>query len=247
MEAGGDRPSRQQPVRIGLLLLLGLGAGCASNQAGIERAIMADGSMTARRQTAAEAYAVGCPDVIDVVVDAQPEMSGHKEVGPDGRIGLGDAGRVRVEGLTMSQIRQRIANETGLTPALVRIQMVAYNSQQVFLIGQVAGSERSVPYQGPETVLDLLHRAGGISPGAAPRDLHVVRAHVAGDRAPEVFHVDLQAIVADHDARTNIIVQPLDEVFVGESKTFSFAKSVPPWLRPMYDVVCGTHQSRIKD
>ena len=43
-------------------------------------------------------------------------------------------------------------------------------------------------------MLDLLQRVGGIAPGAAPQDVYVVRSHL-GEGRPEVFHVDLDAIV----------------------------------------------------
>jgi polysaccharide export outer membrane protein len=121
----------------------------------------------------------------------------------------------------------------------VRVRVIEYNSQQIFLIGQVAGSQRVVPYEGSQTVVDLLHRIGGLTAGAAPEDVYVVRSRLAEGKRPEVFRVDLRAILLNNDPSTNITLQPLDQIFVGESRQCSFEKCIPPWLRPLYETFCG--------
>jgi protein involved in polysaccharide export with SLBB domain len=100
-------------------------------------------------------------------------------------------------------------------------------------------SQRAVPYQGPETVLDLLQRVGGITPGAASNDVSVVRSRLADNEPPLVFHIDLQAIVMSQDQRTNLRLQPFDRVFVGEAKKSSLEKCLPPFVRPLYEKLCG--------
>jgi protein involved in polysaccharide export with SLBB domain len=100
-------------------------------------------------------------------------------------------------------------------------------------------SQRAVPYQGPESVLDMLQRVGGITPGAAPNDVHVVRSRIADNLPPEVFHIDLRAIVMNQDQNTNLRLQPFDQVFVGEANRSSLEKCLPPCLRPMYEKICG--------
>jgi hypothetical protein len=101
------------------------------------------------------------------------------------------------------------------------------------------GLQRAVAYQGPETVIDLLQRLGGITPGAAPDEVYVVRSHVSEGKPPEVFRVDLHNILVQHDNRTNIPLQPFDQVFVGETRQSIFEHCVPPWLRPFYESICG--------
>jgi protein involved in polysaccharide export with SLBB domain len=100
-----------------------------------------------------------------------------------------------------------------------------------------------VPYQGPETVIDLLHRVGGITAGAAQDDVRVIRPHVAEGKPPEVLRVDLQAILLRHDGRTNLYLQPQDQIYVGETREFSLSKCIPPWLRPIYETLCGMRRA----
>jgi protein involved in polysaccharide export with SLBB domain len=193
----------------------------------------------ARQQGVAENYQVGCPDVLEIEA-AGRDFSGKQAVGPDGRIDLGAYGRPRVEGRTTAQIASLIAEETGASPEEVQVRVSQYCSQQLFLFGQVVGWQRTVPYQGQETVLDLLQRTGGINRGAEPSDVYVVRAHLDDGKRPEVYRVDLQAIVLKHDHRTNLRLLPDDQVYVGETRQARVERLIPPWGRPLYRALSNT-------
>jgi protein involved in polysaccharide export with SLBB domain len=172
--------------------------------------------------------------VLELVVADRPELSGRREIGADGRIDLGDYGKLRVEGRTTPEIVKLLASETGASPEAVHVKVSEFRSQHVLLFGEVIGWQRSVPYRGQETVLDILQRVGGITADAAPKDVHVVRPHVGENRRPEVFHVDLHAIVLKHDQRTNIRLMPFDQIYVGETRRAQIEKAIPPWLRFTY-------------
>jgi polysaccharide biosynthesis/export protein len=239
--------ARQQPrdgqrsfraVLPALVLLASL-TGCALTGPPLDQALLADRGAVERNQGVEAAYRIGCPDVLELTAQDRPELSGLYAVTADGRIDLGEVGQLRVEGLTLPQAARRVALEAELPPARTWLRVAAYNSQQVYVFGAVNGQQRAVPYQGEETVLDLLHRVGGIAPGAAYGEVRVLRPRVAEGQPPQVFRVDLRAIILDHDEATNVRVQPFDQVYVGESRKACFGKCVPPWLRPAYDALCG--------
>jgi len=190
-----------------------------------------------RKDDVAEHYAVGCPDVLEVSVSNRPDLSGRFTIGPNGRIELERLGRPRVEGRTVPDINRLLAEQAGMPPVQVHVRVANYQSQEVYLFGQVSGLQRAVPYQGPETVLDLLQRTGGITSGAAPAEVYVIRTRVAEGQRPEVFRVDLRAIVLNHDERTNIRLRPFDQIHVGETRQARVERSIPPWLRPLYQAV----------
>jgi protein involved in polysaccharide export with SLBB domain len=230
---------------------------------------MADKGTTSRNQGVVQAYHVFCPDVLLIQVTGRPELSGRRAIDPDGRIDLGKLGRLRIEGRSLPQVTNLLSDETGIPADRIQVQVAEFNSQQIYLFGQVMppgggaqndtegpafsssrmarlaswglaqSSQRAVPYQGPETILDLLQRVGGIAPGAAPNDVHVVRSRLAESQSPEVIHIDLQAIVMNQDQSTNLRLQPFDQVFVGEAKRSSLEKCLPPCLRPIYEKICG--------
>ena len=113
----------------------------------------------------------------------------------------------------------------------VRVRVAEYQSRHLFLFGQVHGLRHAVPYQGPETVTELLHRAGGLTPGAALSEVHVVRPNVAAGKRPEVFPIDLEAILLKQDRRSDLTLEPGDQVYVGETLRSSWGRCLPPWLR----------------
>ncbi|MHB1424370.1 MAG: polysaccharide biosynthesis/export family protein [Gemmataceae bacterium] len=219
--------------------LLALLSGCVTNRGQIEQALLAHRPPPAHLLQIASHYRARCPDLLQVDLDGLPHYSGSRRIGPDGRIELGDSGRPRVEGKTTPDIVRTVAESVGLPPEQVHVAVAEHNSQFLYLFGQVAGSQRAVPYQGPETVLDLLHRAGGLREGAAVGDITIVRPHVAEGKTPEVFHIDLDAIVLRNDPETNIPLEPFDQIHIGQSRRSTFRDCLAPWLRPTYDRLCG--------
>jgi protein involved in polysaccharide export with SLBB domain len=244
-----------------MLLVL---SGCTAGGTKIDQKIMAEKASATSTVSPIESYLVGFPDVLEIDTAGHPELSGRCSVGTDGRIDLRVYGKVRVEGLTVSEIGRAIrARTAGIDPSAsdlkavalesrpdwqaapqVRVSVIDYQSQPLFLFGQVTGLQRTVPYQGQETVLELLKRVGGITPGAAPEDVYVVRAHIADGQRPEVFHVDLDAILSKQDQSSNIRLLPFDQVYVGESRYARFLKCIPPCLRPVFYVIWGNKLSK---
>jgi protein involved in polysaccharide export with SLBB domain len=180
-------------------------------------------------------YQVGCPDRLEIVVAGRWKI--QSTVGADGRINLGEHGQPRVEGRSERQIAEMIASDFGVAPAAIHVKVLDYCSQQLFLFGQVVGWQRSVPYKGQETVLDLLQRVGGINPGAEPSEVYVVRTHLADGGRPEICHVDLHAIVVDHNQKTNLRLLPNDQIYVGETRQALVERAIPPWFRPVYQAL----------
>jgi protein involved in polysaccharide export with SLBB domain len=187
----------------------------------------------------AESYVVLCPDVLDIRLANHPELSGPHPIGVDGRIDLEPLSRPRVEGETTAEIAQQLADLAALPSNQVNVRVSEYRAQCIYLFGEVNGLQRAVPYQGPETVLGLLKRTGGITKGASPDEVYVVRTHVGDNKRPEVFHVNLPAIVMKHDERTNLRLLPFDQVHVGATRRAGLEKCVPPWLRPTYERICS--------
>jgi protein involved in polysaccharide export with SLBB domain len=215
-------------------------AGCAHNR--LDQALLADRNPTAHARDITASYPIHCPDVVALRIQGHPEWSRPCPVGPDGRIAPGGCEPLRIDGLSAAQVAGAVAHSLGVPAARVRVRVDAYNSRQLYLVGELPGLPRAVPYRGPETVLDLLQRIGGITPNGAPDDIRVVRTHVADGRPPEVFHVNLQAILLEHDQQTNILLEPFDQVHLGERRSSRLECCVPPWLRPFYCRACGVQR-----
>lgn len=217
------------------LLLAGL-SGCLGNRGQIEQRLSAYRPPPAHLSQVALKYRARCPDLLQIDIAGLPQYSGPQRIGPDGCIDLGDAGRPQVEGETIPEMVRTVAEAIGVCPEQVRVCVAEYDSQYLYVYGQEAGSQRAVPYRGPETVLDLLHRVSGFQQGAAMSDVTVIRPHVAEGKTPEVFHVNLAAIVLHNDPETNVLLQPYDQIHIGQSQRSSFRDCVPPWLHSVFSV-----------
>lgn len=166
-----------------------------------------------------------------VWVEGRPECSQEVSVQTDGCILVSQVGQVRVEGATTVDVAELIARSLNLTSEKVKVTVSNHASRHVVIYGPGDGVQRVVPYIGAESVTELLRRTGGLAPGAAYHEIHVVRPHVAAGRRPEVFPIDLKRIVIDHDPNANVILEPNDQIYVGETKGSSMARCLPPWVR----------------
>lgn len=239
MKVGGARRSRLLPSGFLLALMIECLCGCNVLHRGVDRALMRPQPETVVPSDPAQAYTVGCPDILEVRIQGRPDLSGQKPIGPDGRIDMGLEGRLRIEGRTVDQAGKLIALSLNMPGERVDVRVAEFRSKHIYLSGQVEGFQRAVPYQGPETICELLHRVGGITRGAALNEVYVVRPHLAEDRPPEVFNVRLRAILLHEDEQTNVRLQPFDQIYVGANKRFDFSKVIPPWLRPVYEALVG--------
>jgi protein involved in polysaccharide export with SLBB domain len=234
----GRRGSWARPACF--LVLCWMLPGCVTSRELVEKKLTSAQQAAQRYEGVLENYQVGCPDILRLVLTERPALDGDYTVGPEGCIFLPEYGSLRVDGVAPPEIAQKIAAETGTEPDQVKVAVAGYHSQHVILFGQVIGWQRVVPYQGQETVLDLLHRTGGITRGAAPGDVHVVRTHMENGKRPEVYRIDLAAIVMKNDERTNLRLLPFDQVYVGETRQCRIEKIIPPWLRPIYQALWDT-------
>jgi len=201
--------------------------------------LLADQNPAAHCKEPFRHYQVHCPDVLEVAIDGVTRGAVSVPVTPDGRVALGEDSRIRVDGLTTPEIARAVTRQYGVSVGQVRVQVTQYNSQQLYLYGEVNGGEQAVAYQGPETVLDVLQRTGGLTGGATVDNVQVIRSHVADGKQPEIFHVDLAAIVLEQDVQTNVPLEPFDQVHIGQSRRSKLCPCFPPWLRPVYEAVSG--------
>jgi protein involved in polysaccharide export with SLBB domain len=227
------RPSRTRWPDILLAGCLACLTGCTLGHSELQKSLLKDHTPAAHTRNPETRYLVRCPDVLEIRITGHPGWTGTRPVGSDGRIHLDSSLRILVDGLCTPEIRQSITEATGLPVQQVSVQVADYRSQQISLFGGIQGQERAIPYRGPETVLDLLQRAGGIAPGTEVSRIFVVRPHVADGKPPEVFTIDLRAIVFAHDQQTNIRLEPSDQVYIGQTSGEHLRCCLPSWMRSL--------------
>lgn len=186
------------------------------------------------------AYTVACPDVLAVSFLDHPHADCLAAVDLNGTLDLGVQGRPRVAGLTPADAASAIATAAGTHPGRVRVELADPRAGRLYIRGPERNRERTVAYHGPERASEFLRRVAALTPGCTDwRDVCVVRPNVAAGERTQVFRPDLEAILVDGDRETDILLQPGDTVYVGETRRSSFARLLPVWAKPWYRAAVG--------
>jgi polysaccharide export outer membrane protein len=132
-------------------------------------------------------------------------------VRPDGFVTVPLVNEIQVVGLTTAQLRKMLEDkykEFTVDP-FVTIRLESIASSEVFLVGQV-GKPGALPLNGNETLLQILTRAGGLTPFADRSNIRVVRR--GGDKITE-FIADYDGIIKG-DLKQDILLRPGDRIIV---------------------------------
>jgi hypothetical protein len=185
------------------------------------------------------AYRVGCPDVLAVRFADKPHLDCLVAVDLDGRLPIAESIHPQVEGGTVEDARHAAAAAAGCDPGRVQVQLAEARTGRVYVFGPEQNRQQIVPHLGAERVLDFLYRTGSLRAGCSDlRDVSVLRPNVAAGGRPEVFRIDLGAVLqGDHS--TNVLLEPGDQVYVGETRRSSFARLLPDWMKGGYCRLAG--------
>lgn len=219
-------------VAIGPLL----GAGCA----GVRPLGVPTGAVVRSTVEAAPEYVVGCPDVLAVRFADLPQLDCLVAVDLDGRLPISDSLQPRVDGVTLAEARRAIAACVGCDPGRLSVQLADARTKRVYLFGPEQNRQQVIAYTGAERLVDFLLRTGWRPGCSDPRDVCVVRPNVAAGEPPQVFTADLRAI-RHGDHTTNVLLEPGDQVYVGETRRSSFARLLPDWMQAGYLRLVGLH------
>lgn len=165
-------------------------------------------------------YRIGPGDILSVTVFDHPELTtpagqfrSAAETGflvsEDGTFFFPYAGVVKVEGLTLRQIRTLLTQKLGkyIQEPQVDVRVAAFRSQRVFVVGEV-GKKGAVSITDiPMTTLEAINQAGGFTENADQRRITI-------NRGGKTFEVDLQALYEEGDLSGNVLLQDGDVVNV---------------------------------
>jgi polysaccharide export outer membrane protein len=169
---------------------------------------------------AGEGYRIGPGDVLRVAVYGHEDLTQTVVVPPGGSFPFPLVGTVTAAGATTEEVEERISRQLArgyLRDAQVSVAVREYRSQVVFVVGDLA-RPGTYPLAGETRVVEILSRAGPLSPNAGTEVL-IVRPQkpsdgpVLPDEGAQVLHVDLRAIQAGR-LDQNLAIRPNDTVFV---------------------------------
>jgi len=150
---------------------------------------------------------------------AMQQIRGEHLVRPDGTIGLGTYGSVRVVGLTLAQARSAL--ETHLSQYIqkpeISVDVFAYNSKSFYVIFDLGGNGQQVvrlPVTGNDTVLDAIGQVSGLTAVSSKYHMWVARPSEACAQCDQVMPVDWVGITTRGRTETNFQLLPGDRLYV---------------------------------
>lgn len=158
-----------------------------------------------------EFYVIGPGDVLSVIIWKEKSLSGTVTVRPDGFITLPLINEIQVVGLTTAQLREALTEKYKefVNDPFVSVRVEKIASSEIFLIGEVQ-KQGAFPATGNDSLLQLLTRAGGLTPFADRHNIRVVRRE--GGKLTE-YVVDYDAIL-NGDLKQDVLLRPGDRVVV---------------------------------
>ncbi|WFF43013.1 polysaccharide export protein Wza [Salinicola endophyticus] len=230
-----------EPITLGLVRTQQASAGSAGkpDPTALSRAVegAGEGASASPYQ-----YRVGVGDVLSVTVYDHPELTipaggerpsteSGSTVGSDGTIFYPYVGRMKVAGRTVDAVRDELQRRLTayIAAPQVDVKVAGFNSQKVYVTGEVDKPGVMPVTNVPLTLLDAINLAGGMRESANWHDVVLTR----GD---EIEHIDVHAMLQDGDLSANRRLRDGDVVHVpdlGNQKVFVMGEVVDPVSLPM--------------
>lgn len=187
-------------------------------------------------------YRVGAQDVLLVTVWDHPEITlplGQYRtdaatgtvVGDDGTLFFPYVGKVAVGGLTVAEVRDKIALQLAkvLQRPQVDVKVVSYRSQKVYVGGDVRNPAIYNVTDVPFTLAEAVARAGGFLPTADDSRMVLTRGE-------QSWRLDFQALMASGNRIGQIILKDGDSLHIPNAKeepVYMLGELVRPGTMPL--------------
>jgi polysaccharide export outer membrane protein len=156
-------------------------------------------------------------DLLDVVIFETPELSGRFRVNMKGDILLPLAGALHVEGLTLAEITDAVAERYKAAGILVDPQVTVFVAEFTRRTITISGEVRApgvYPIAAPRTLADTMAMAGGLNE-AASRTVSIVHAADPDKIIHVTLNVGAQTPESIREGRMEIL--PGDHIYVARS------------------------------
>jgi len=171
-------------------------------------------------------YRVGGYDILDITVYEEDDLSlKGVRISADGFISFPLIGRMKVAGLTTSEIEKRISNRLAqgqfIIDAQVSVMVVDYRSKQVMVLGPV-NNPGSYPLKARERAIDAISRAGGMLSGQDSNQMMIIRTENPDTEQEKkiVIRIDLAALLHEGDQQSNLLLMDRDLLYIPKAEPF---------------------------
>jgi polysaccharide biosynthesis/export protein len=189
-----------------------VGAACWATF-GVAAAQADDAAIRAKQLTEARPYVIGSGDVLQIIVDREPDASiASVVVRPDGNISVPMLRQATAAGLTLPELEKQLTAQFAkfIRDPDVTVLVREIHSEKVYVIGAVR-KEGAITLQGPLTVLQALAEAGGLTDYAKRSKIYVLRPNPSEHQR---LSFDYNSVIRGQHSEQNIVLQSGDSVVV---------------------------------
>lgn len=166
-------------------------------------------------------YMVGDGDVLKVTVYGNPDLDATVRVSSDGTILFPLLGQVQIGGLSVAQVSNHLAKKLAdgyIVNPQVSVFVEQFRSKKAIIIGQVR-TPGLYELSGPTSVLELISKAGGLTPEAGDK-VTIKRKIAAGGAGEQMITVNLKDLLERGLVALDARIMDGDNVFVSKASVF---------------------------
>jgi len=181
-------------------------------------------------------YFIAPEDTMEVFVWQCPDLSKNVIIGPDGYISYPLVGRIKVDGLSVSQLEDVLRKKLSeyVKDPHVSVMMTKFAGNKVILLGEV-NSTGIFTYKGIATLIDAIALGGDFTTDARRDSVILVRGNLTDK--PQVTRINMAKIITRGTTDRSIILQPNDVIFVPKT----FVANLNKFLRDISPLISGAN------
>jgi len=168
-------------------------------------------------------YFIAVGDILEIFVWQNPDLSKDVIVGPDGKISVPLAGRIKVIGMTITQLENQLQEKLSryVKYPQVSVMVKKISGSKILVLGEI-NYPGIYTYQGAINLLDVIALAGDFTEEAREDSVMVVRG--IGREKTQVMRVNILALLKKGTTKSDINLEPDDVVYVPKSFIANFNK-----------------------
>ncbi len=163
-------------------------------------------------------YKLSPPDVVEIVVSDNPELTTRSLIRPDGNTFIPLIGDVYVEGLTPLEVRKKVHQllgryMKGLPEESVSVQIIGFNSKVVYVYAYGTGMV-AIPFTGDLTAVDAITQSALLTSWSNQKRIKIIRGERNPDKKAQRLVLNLNDVVKKGRTENNIVLRPDDVIYI---------------------------------
>lgn len=190
-------------------------------------------------------YTLGKTDVIEIVVNRHPEVSGQFIINNEGKIQYEFVGDILVEGLKKEEVKNKLTEllSVYIVAPEVTVKIIGYNSKIVYVVGEVAQPGKIFMRGDTITVREALIEAGLPLLSGVTKKSKLITPSENGN--PLRKKVNVYALLYDGDLRENLVMKPGDILYIPPTFLTKAMRAIQPVAGPV-GTAAGTGRSVLR-